>query len=197
MRLCSLFIVLQYEYSYIDTTLPIPGVTGSERTMIPAANYSTPPRGTKIEMPRRGGGMVSQKTSRRDKAAPIAPSAALAEACLSNDDILGIISSWLGGWRYLDLALVCKTWAVDTWAYVLRILARAPGVDELVHIPRQVQTMGWPAKVLHVRSIAFSLGLNANGLGLAATLRLLARTYPELEGLKRNRRSSPACAVLK
>ena len=155
------------------------------------------PASRKIEMPRRGGGMVSQKTSRRDKAAPIAPSAALAEACLSNDDILGIISSWLGGWRYLDLALVCKTWAVDTWAYVLRILARAPGVDELVHIPRQVQTMGWPAKVLHVRSIAFSLGLNANGLGLAATLRLLARTYPELEGLKRNRRSSPACAVLK
>ena len=113
----------------------------------------------------------------------------LRDAVFSNEDLFESISSKLGAWAYLDLGCVAKGFAQCSWVHVLRLLQRLQP-DTLCGLVcdrfasallRRCKSM--PAKVLHVRKVAFSLGLNANGRDLAGTLQLLSRTYPELAGL--------------
>jgi hypothetical protein len=109
--------------------------------------------------------------------------AAIVDHVFSNEDTFELICSFLGPWSYLHLACVSRSFAVDAWAYVLRILNRVPGCQERERNSVATISMSWPAKVQYVRRLAFSLGLNANGKDLAGTLKLLASTYPELKGL--------------
>jgi len=84
----------------------------------------------------------------------------------------------------LHLACVCRAFSNDAWAHILRLLTRVKGSSEREREGRGQLRMliGMPERVLHIRSIAFSLGVNANGLGLLGTLSLLSQTYPQLRG---------------
>jgi hypothetical protein len=105
------------------------------------------------------------------------------EQAFDNNDVFGLIASFLGPFAYLDLACVCKSFSDMAWSHVLTIFGRIHcQSSEVERIMTRRYTL-MPARVLHVRKIAFSLGLNAKGLGLAGTLQLLQSVYPELNGL--------------
>ena len=113
------------------------------------------------------------------------PSPELIDAVFANEDLFDAISGMLGAWAYLDLGCVCKSFAHDAWAHILRLLQRVlpvSHVTEGITHKLQLKHASMPAKVAHLRAVAYSLGLNANGHGLVGTLKLLTQTWPELAG---------------
>ena len=101
----------------------------------------------------------------------------------SDLDMFETICSSLGSFSCLSLACVCKAFSNDAWAHVLRILARVQGSCEREREGRmQFKTLLMPERVLHIRSLAFGLGVNANGKNLLGTLALLSEIYPQLRG---------------
>ena len=118
----------------------------------------------------------------------------LIDAVFANEDLFEAISGMLGAWAYLDLGCVCKSFAHDAWAHILKLLQRLQAgshVTESVAHQLQLKHASMPAKVAHIRAVASSLGLNANGHGLVGTLKLLTQTWPELAGLPRTRQCLP------
>jgi hypothetical protein len=111
----------------------------------------------------------------------------LVEAVFMNEDIFELICSKLGALSCLHLGAICSAFDKSAWRNVLRHLSILHGSSErfenearrfAAQLARQFVTM--PTRVVFVRRVAFSMGLNANGKGLVETLQMLAQTYPEL-----------------